>query len=91
MAVYLLTYDLNNETSRPPIVKRIDKSFKAWAKLSESSYAVSTDLDANQIYSKFSDLLDNDDQLYVIALYRPHCGQGPQEVNDWLESSLEWP
>lgn len=41
MPVYLVTYDLNKEANRPPIVNKV-KEFGSWAMLSESSYAIST-------------------------------------------------
>lgn len=87
MACYLITYDLNKETRRPPIVEKI-KEFEGWAQLSESSYAVSTASRPQQIYERLKPLLDDNDQLYVITLNRPYSGQGSQEVNDWLVNQL---
>jgi len=88
MAVRLISYDLNKETKRPPIVKRIKETWPAWARLSESSYAVSTADTPKQIFDKLSDLIDSNDNLYVITLARPYYGQGPKDVNAWLESDL---
>jgi hypothetical protein len=87
MATYIVTYDLNNETRRPPIVQAI-KAYKTWARLSESSYAIVTDNSPSQVYAYLKQHLDGDDQLYVIALHKPYAGQGSQEVNTWLEQHL---
>lgn len=87
MATYLVTYDLNEEVKRPPIVDVV-RAFEAWAKLSESSYAISTALSVSDVYAKFSPLLDDNDQLYVITLIRPYTGQGDKEINEWLEAGL---
>lgn len=87
MAVYLVAYDLNKETSRPPIVKAI-KEYGTWAKLSESSYAISTSKTPAQVYSGLSSLLDSNDQLYVINLRKPYSGFGPNDINKWLEDNL---
>lgn len=84
---YIVTYDLNKETKRPPIVDKI-REFDGWAKLSESSYAISVDLTAVQVFKKLQPLLDGNDQLYVISIGKPYFGQGLQEVNDWLDQSL---
>lgn len=87
MPTYLVTYDLNNETKRPPIVKDI-KSYSSWAKLSESSYAISTVQTPKQVFDFLSKHLDSNDSLYVIKLTNPYFGQGPTDVNDWLANNL---
>lgn len=85
--VYLVTYDLNQETKRPPIVKEI-KDFGNWAKLSESSYAISTPLTIHQVYEKLKKHIDQNDQIYIITLKKPWTGFGPKDVNEWLEQNL---
>lgn len=87
MAVYIVTYDLNKETSRPNITGEIKKT-PSWAQLSESSYAISTSETAQQVYARFSGMLDSNDNFYVIALNRPYSGRGPKDVNQWLEQNL---
>lgn len=89
MATYIVTYDLNNESQRPPIVQAI-KAYKTWARLSESSYAIVTEHSPSQVYDYLKKYLDNDDQLYVITLHKPYAGQGSQEVNNWLEQHLRY-
>lgn len=88
MAVFLITYDLNQEADRPDITGLLRDTFDEWARLSESSYAVESALDAGDIYSIFEPVLDSNDQLYVIQLKLPFSGLGPQEVNDWLQQRL---
>lgn len=88
MAVYIVTYDLNHEQVRPNIVAEVQKT--SWAKLSESSYAISTDETDDAVYNRFSRYLDANDSLYVISLKRPYSGQGLQEVNDWLAQHVTW-
>lgn len=86
MTVYLVTYDLNKETSRPNITKELDKT--GWAKLSESSYAISTNETAEQVYARFDKYTDENDNFYVIKLSKPFHGQGPKDVNEWLAKEL---
>ena len=87
MAATLITYDLNKETVRPNIVGAIQK-FDGWAKLSESSYAVTSNLTPSQIHEKLKPFLDSNDQIYVITLSQPYSGYGPKNVNDWLDNNL---
>ncbi|HWL29399.1 MAG TPA: hypothetical protein VNQ97_10855 [Burkholderiaceae bacterium] len=88
MAVYLVTYDLNKETVRPPIVEKIGEIADGWARLSESSYAINYAGTPEDVYAALKPLLDSNDHLYVITLNRPYTGYGPTEVNEWLEANL---
>ncbi len=83
----IITYDLNKETTRPPIVKEI-KDIGSWAKLSESSYAVDTSLSVGQVFDKLKPLIDSNDNLYIITLKKPWTGYGPKDVNEWLDKNL---
>lgn len=87
MAVYIVTYDLNNEVHRPKIVDAI-KEYRYWAMLSESSYAVSADSSSAEIFNHLRSMIDADDTLYVIALHLPYTGYGFTVVNDWLNQHL---
>lgn len=87
MATYIVTYDLNKEVHRPNIVGEVKKS-TAWAKLSESSYALSTTETPQAVYKRFEKYIDGNDTLYVITLSKPYYGQGSKEVNEWLEKHL---
>lgn len=89
MPSYIVTYDLNRETTRPPIVQEIKDIGDGWAKLSESSYAIATRLTPDQIFSRLKRHLDQNDQLYVVHLSRPYSGMGPKDVNDWLSKNLD--
>lgn len=90
MAVYLISYDLNKETVRPKIVDKIRDTFEGYARISESSYAVSTTRTVQQAYDVVKPLLDDNDNLYVITLRRPYIGYGPEDLNKWLENELPW-
>lgn len=90
MSVFIVTYDLNRETVRPPLLKKLKDTYPNWAKLSESSYAVSTSSTAQQIHDTVRPLLDSNDNIYVISLRKPYAGFGPPEVNRWLEANLTY-
>ena len=89
MSTLIVTFDLNKEVKRPNILKEIKKGGN-WAKLSESSYAISTSESPLQVYKRLEPYLDGNDNCYVITLNAPYYGQGPQDVNQWLENNLEY-
>ncbi len=86
MAVYLITYDLNRETVRPPVLEKI-RTYN-WQRLSESSYVVSTSQTAAQIYRSFQHMLDSNDDFYVCPLTGPAIGFGRKPVVEWLNRFL---
>jgi CRISPR/Cas system-associated endoribonuclease Cas2 len=87
MPVYVVTYDLNKETKRPDIVGAI-KNFRGYAQLSESSYAIDTALNAENVYARLKQYIDQNDQIYIIPLTQAWAGFGPKDVNDWLNQHL---
>lgn len=88
MTVMLVTYDLNQETVRPGLLDDIKTKFERWACLSESSYAIRTQMTPSAVYQELSHHLDGNDSLYVITLTEPYSGQGPEDVNQWLADYL---
>ena len=89
MATLLVTYDLNRPgKDYDDLLKKI-KSY-GWARLSESSYAISTTSDPQTVYNSLKPFLDPNDNLYVITLKKPYTGFGPKDVNDWLERNLTY-
>lgn len=89
MNTLLITYDLKKPgQDYADVVKTIKGLSGTWARLSESSYAVRTGYTPSQVYSALKPYLDINDQLYVITLTRPYAGQGPTDVNNWLEQNL---
>ncbi|WP_324007415.1 hypothetical protein [Aeromonas dhakensis] len=89
MAVLLVTYDLNKPGKDYNDLLKIIKSY-AWARLSESSYAIKTDQSPQQVFDKLKPFLDQNDNLYVINLKKPYAGFGPKDVNEWLDNSLPY-
>ncbi|BCK62648.1 hypothetical protein KAM338_42920 [Aeromonas caviae] len=89
MAVLLVTYDLNKPGKDYNDLLKTIKSY-AWARLSESSYAIKTDQSPQQVFDKLKPFLDQNDNLYVINLKKPYAGFGPKDVNEWLDNSLPY-
>ena len=88
MPCYLITYDLNKETTRPPIVDKIKEIANGWAKLSESSYAINHAGSPQGVYNLLKPMLDSNDSLLVIPMHKPYYGQNSKAVIEWVEKSL---
>jgi len=88
MSVYLLTYDLIHKPEKDyePVWKYIKSH--PWAKLSESSYAIETNANPDQIWSQVRPLIHANDNFLIISLRRPWNGQNSKEVIDWLQAKL---
>lgn len=88
MSVLLITYDLKAPgKDYTDLLKQI-KTFP-WARLSESSYAIKTEQQTQNIYSTLKPYIDQNDNIYIINLRKPYSGYGPKEVNEWLENNLQ--
>lgn len=90
MAALLITYDLNTPGQEHDKILDKIKTFNGWARLSESSYAVSTSLAPNQVYSQFESLLDSNDHIWIVSLKKPYSGFGSKKVIDWLDANLTY-
>lgn len=88
MPCSIVTYDLNEETRRPPLLQDLKKLYPTWAKLSESSYAILSSDTPSDVYNALKKHIDKNDNMYVITLSKPYAGRGPKDVNDWLEDNL---
>lgn len=90
MAVLLVTYDLNKETTRPPLLKDLKETYPTWARLSESSYAIETSSTPSQVYNRLKRHIDDNDNIIVVHLRRPHDGWASKKVHDWLSQKLPY-
>ena len=90
MAALLVTYDLNSPGQKHAKVLEKIKSFGGWARLSESSYAITTSLTPSQVYSQFENLINANDTIWIITLKKPYSGFGSKDIIDWLDNSLTY-
>lgn len=84
MATYIVTYDLGEE-QRAPVIEALQKY--AWARLTDTSYAIVSSENPEQIFWKLARLVGKK-PLFVITLQAPYFGQGSFEVQGWVEYSL---
>ncbi|HUU39838.1 MAG TPA: hypothetical protein VMW42_02740 [Desulfatiglandales bacterium] len=88
MAVLLITYDLNNPDQDYSGFHDAIKCYGSWADLSESSYAVETDVKPTAIRDKLKEHIGKKDQVYIFTLTAPCAGMGSLEVKRWLSKRL---
>lgn len=88
MSVLLVTYDLRTPGQDYSGLLSTIKSY-AWARLSESSYAIDCYKSAAVIYEELRPHMDSNDNLLVIPLASPWYGYAPRDVIQWLESRLQ--
>ena len=90
MGVFLVTFDLADPgQTRPAVLDEIRKS-AGWAKLSSSTFAVTTQEFANQLLARVRKQAHPDDTVYVISLRKAWEGHGAQEVSQWLSTHLHY-
>ena len=84
MAVLIIVYDLSpGGISYYELVSAIKKY--PWARLSASSYAISTSLAPQTVFNQLRPLMDSSCNMYVITAHKPFTGYGPEAVNKWMQ------
>ena len=91
MAVLLVAYDLHAEQTSEDYAgfMKVIKEYP-WARLSESSYAISTTDTPETVYGRLRKYTDSNDDLIIINLRRPMYGRHRQDVINWLEEHLPY-
>jgi len=84
MAVLIVVFDYSSTGASHYAMIRAIKKYP-WAKLTESSYAISTDLAPEVVLAQLRSLMESASNLYVLTSRKPFAGFGPQSVNDWLQ------
>ncbi len=89
MAALLITYDLNAKGQKHKEVLAKIKTFNSM-QLSESSYAISTNLSAEQVFKNFENLIDSNDRMFVVPMVQSYQGWASKEQHKWLGEHLEY-
>ena len=91
MAVYIVTYDLRQESDASNYQQLIEliKSEGTWARLGGSSYLVQSECSPVELRDKYKKALDSNDLLYVGEVTAPAAWYGyPDEVTNWIKEKL---
>ena len=83
MAVYMVTYDLNNPGQRyDDVIQAIkEASTGVWCTYWESSYLIQSNLSVQQVFDRIAHHLDSNDKLLIIEVKENY--QGWLENNQW--------
>jgi hypothetical protein len=86
MAVLIVVFDYSpTGASHYSMIRAIKKY--PWAKLTNTSYAISTDHPPQAVFTQLQGLMEDASNLYVFTYRKPFAGYGPQSVNDWLQQN----
>lgn len=91
MAVYIVTYDLDKESTSESYTRLISliKEEGVWACLGGSSYLVESELKAVELRDKFKQVLDGNDKLFVGVVSAPAAWIGySKQVSDWIKEKF---
>ncbi|MGH3639639.1 MAG: hypothetical protein ACRDUX_11510 [Mycobacterium sp.] len=87
--VYMITYDLRRPNQDYKGLYEALRNFAGWCHGVDSTWFVSTQLNAEQIRSYLQPHLDRDDRLIVTRVGRDGAWQGLQaDAGQWLQNNL---
>ena len=89
MSVLLITYDLNKPGQDCEKILEFIKSSSAWARLSETSYAIRTEETPEKVFHRLNPFLSESSRLFVIKLTFPYAGIKGTNVITWLDKNLK--
>lgn len=86
MHTLLVVYEIADPTHEENL-RRFLEEFDAM-RFSPDSYAIETELPADEVFRRIQPLLGSDDIAYVFTLGERWMGYGYQAMNDWLHRHL---
>ncbi|WP_172558132.1 hypothetical protein [Vibrio fluvialis] len=85
MSVYSISYDLNAPGKKYDELYNQIKDFNGWLHLLDSTWLVSTNLTADQVFQRLTPYLDNNDSVFVSKVNaNQYAGWLTQEKWDWI-------
>ena len=85
MAVYSVSYDLNKEGQNYKDLIAEIKSFNGYCKVMDSYWFVSSNNDAQIVYSKLAKHIDKNDRLLVMQTSSNRQGWLDKDVWEWFK------
>ncbi|MTI83428.1 MAG: SinR family protein [Firmicutes bacterium] len=88
MAIYMISYDLNEPGQNyDDLIQRI-QGLGAWAHALKSAWFVETSMPAKEIFDYLYEAVDETDDLLITELKGLWWGKLDREVLDWLKQRL---
>lgn len=88
MKCYLIIYDLKQPGMDYKSLYQAIKSFGTWGKITESTWAIVTNLSPNQIYDFLVKHIDRNDRLFIIKSGRNAIWMNAIADKEWLKKYL---
>ena len=85
MTRYIITYDLSAPGRNYGALYERIKAYSAWARITESSFAIMTQQTSVQIRDNLGEVLDSNDKLLVGPLGVAAWMGLDKEVSEWLQ------
>ena len=92
MAIFIVTYDLDKDSSATDYERLITliKEEGCWACLGGSSYLIESDRTAKELRDKYAEVLHDQDMIYVGVVSAPAAWHGySKEVSEWILKKLD--
>jgi len=87
MACYIVSYNLIKERNYEKLYDAL-KSYRTWAKITESTWAIVTNKTATEVRDHLSKFIDEDDRLFVVKSGVASAWRNVRCRNEWLKKHL---
>ncbi len=88
MRVYVVSYDLRKPGRDYKGLSDELQRLPGWWHYLESTWLVSTQEDANQLYNRLREHLDVDDSILILQAGTDVQGWLPEEAHKWIQQNL---
>jgi hypothetical protein len=86
--IYLITYDLNTPGKDYSGLHAVIKRLGPWWHYLDSTWLVSTELDAMGIWNQIGNKIDENDRMLIIKATRDYAGWLTSEAWDWINNAI---
>ena len=86
--VFNISYDLNKPCQDYEELYEAIKELGSWWHYLDSTWLVSTNLNASQIFSKLKEHIDANDNILVISVGNDYSGWLPKKAWEWIKDKL---
>lgn len=87
MACYIISYDLTESNDYNNVYEAL-RSYKIWARITESTWAIVTNDTAVQVRDRLMAEVTNKDRIFVVRSGKSAAWINPRCKNEWLKKHL---
>lgn len=86
--IYLISYDLNKIGKNYSDLYTTIKNHYTWWHYLDSTWLIYTSESTNQIWNRFSSIIDNNDSILIIEVKDNYQGWLPKEAWIWIKKYM---